>query len=114
MHQLRTTVDFAPGNRMLSWMIGGLNFQIEHHLFPRISHVHYPAVARVVERTCREFGLPYHVSPSFGASIASHYRWLRTMSLRPDALPRRPCHAPPEPGIQPAGTDAAGTMGAVS
>jgi len=83
IHQLHTTVNFAPGNRVLSWMIGGLNFQIEHHLFPRISHVHYPAVARVVDRTCREFGLPYHVSPSFRASIASHYRWLRAMSLRP-------------------------------
>ena len=95
VHQLRTTVDFAPGNRALSWMIGGLNFQIEHHLFPRISHVHYPAVARVVERTCREFHLPYHVSPSFAASIASHYRWLRTMSLRPAIAPAAPLpHAP--------------------
>ena len=83
IHQLNTTVNFAPGNRLLSWMIGGLNFQVEHHLFPRISHVHYPAVARVVGRTCREFGVPYHVSPSFGASIASHYRWLRTMSKIP-------------------------------
>ncbi len=83
IHQLRTTVNFATGNRLLSWMIGGLNFQVEHHLFPRISHVHYPAVSRVVSATCREFGVPYHVSPSFAASIASHYRWLRTMSLRP-------------------------------
>lgn len=83
VHQLHTTVNFAPHNRTLSWLIGGLNFQVEHHLFPRIAHVHYPAVARVVERTCREFGLPYHVSPSFAASIASHYRWLRRMSLQP-------------------------------
>ncbi|MBB6184190.1 fatty acid desaturase family protein [Oleiagrimonas soli] len=83
VHQLHTTVNFAPHNRVLSWLIGGLNFQVEHHLFPHIAHVHYPAVARVVERTCREFGLPYHVSPSFAASIASHYRWLHRMSLRP-------------------------------
>ena len=58
-HQVETTVDFARGNRLLSWFIGGLNFQIEHHLFPRICHVHYPALAPLVEETCREFGVPY-------------------------------------------------------
>ncbi len=79
IHQLETTVDFARGNRLLSWLIGGLNFQIEHHLFPRISHVHYPRVARVVEAACREFGLPYLEHRTFGAGIASHYRWLRQL-----------------------------------
>ena len=79
VHQLETTVDFARGNRVLSWMIGGLNFQIEHHLFPRISHVHYPMVARVVEAACREFGMPYREHRSFAAGIASHYRWLRRL-----------------------------------
>jgi linoleoyl-CoA desaturase len=92
-HQLHTTVDFAIHNRVLSWLIGGLNFQVEHHLFPRICHVHYPAVERVVASTCREWGLPHHVSPSFGASIASHYRWLRTLSRRPDTP------APPQPPL---------------
>ena len=81
IHQMETTVNFARGNRALSWLIGGLNFQIEHHLFPRISHVHYPAVARVVERTCREFGVPYREHRSFGAGIASHYRWLRRLGM---------------------------------
>ena len=81
IHQMETTVDFARGNRALSWLIGGLNFQIEHHLFPRISHVHYPAVARVVEQTCREFGVPYREHRSFGAGIASHYRWLRRLGM---------------------------------
>ena len=81
IHQMQTTVNFARGNRALSWLIGGLNFQIEHHLFPRISHVHYPAVARVVEQTCREFGVPYREHRSFGAGIASHYRWLRRLGM---------------------------------
>ena len=81
IHQMQTTVNFARGNRALSWLIGGLNFQIEHHLFPRISHVHYPAVARMVEQTCREFGVPYREHRSFGAGIASHYRWLRRLGL---------------------------------
>jgi linoleoyl-CoA desaturase len=79
IHQLETTVDFARGNRALSWLIGGLNFQVEHHLFPRISHVHYPLVARVVEETCREYGVTYLEHRTFGAGIASHYRWLRQL-----------------------------------
>ncbi|MFC5436951.1 fatty acid desaturase family protein [Rhodanobacter umsongensis] len=83
IHQLETTVDFARGNRVLGWLIGGLNFQVEHHLFPRISHVHYPLVARVVEETCREFGVTYREHRTFGAGIASHYRWLRALG-RPE------------------------------
>ncbi len=58
-HQVESTVDFARRNRLLSWYIGALNFQIEHHLFPRICHVHYAALAPLVEATCREFGLKY-------------------------------------------------------
>ena len=81
IHQLETTVDFARGNRVLGWLIGGLNFQIEHHLFPRISHVHYPAVARVVEAACHEYGVTYRTHRSFAAGIASHYRWLRQLAL---------------------------------
>ena len=59
--------------------VGGLNFQIEHHLFPRISHVNYPALSRLVEETCKEFGVRYTAFTSFRAGIASHYRWLRRM-----------------------------------
>ena len=79
IHQLETTVDFARGNRALGWLIGGMNFQVEHHLFPRISHVHYPAISRVVEGACREFGVTYLAHRTFAASIASHYRWLRQL-----------------------------------
>ena len=78
-HQVLTTVDFARGNRLLHWFIGGLNFQIEHHLFPQVCHVHYPAISRVVEETCREFGLRYTAHDTFSAGIRSHYRWLRRM-----------------------------------
>jgi linoleoyl-CoA desaturase len=81
IHQLETTVNFACGNRVLSWLIGGLNFQVEHHLFPRISHVHYPLVARVVEATCREYGVTYREHRTFGAGIASHYRLLRRLGM---------------------------------
>ena len=65
----------------MSWLLGGLNFQIEHHLFPRISHVHYPAIAGLVEQTCREFGIRYTAHRSFRAGIASHFRWLRRMGM---------------------------------
>ena len=78
-HQVETTVDFARGNRPLSWFIGGLNFQIEHHLFPRICHVHYAALAPLVEETCQEFGLKYAAHETFRAGIVSHFRWLRRM-----------------------------------
>lgn len=79
IHQLETTVDFARANRAFGWLIGGMNFQIEHHLFPRISHVHYPAVSRVVKDTCREFGVPYLEHRTFAAALASHYRLLRRL-----------------------------------
>lgn len=86
IHQLETTANFSRNSRVITWLVGGLNFQVEHHLFPRICHVHYPAIAPVVEATCREYGMPYHANGSFGAGIASHYRWLRRMG-RPEAMP---------------------------
>lgn len=79
VHQVQTTVDFGRENRWLTWFVGGLNFQIEHHLFPRICHVHYPALSRIVEETCRESGVSYRAHPTFRAGVASHFRWLRRM-----------------------------------
>jgi linoleoyl-CoA desaturase len=79
IHQVETTVDFARRSRVESWLLGGLNFQIEHHLFPRVCHVNYPAISKVVEQTCREFGVTYREHISFRAGLASHFRWLRRM-----------------------------------
>jgi linoleoyl-CoA desaturase len=84
IHQVETTVDFARGNRVVAWLLGGLNFQVEHHLFPRVCHVNYPAISGLVEETCREFGVRYLEHESFWAGVASHYRWLRRMG-RPSA-----------------------------
>jgi linoleoyl-CoA desaturase len=78
-HQVETTVDFARGSSVLSWLIGGLNFQIEHHLFPRICHVNYPALSKLVEATCREFAVQYTEHATLSAGLASHFRWLRRM-----------------------------------
>jgi linoleoyl-CoA desaturase len=79
-HQVRATVDFAPSNRLLGWYVGGLNFQVEHHLLPDVCHVHYPALARIIAETCRAHGVPYRAEPSLRAAIAAHYRYLRTLA----------------------------------
>jgi linoleoyl-CoA desaturase len=78
-HQVETSVDFARGSRAAAWLLGGLNFQIEHHLFARICHVNYPAIAGVVEKTCAEFGVRYSHNPTVWSALRSHYRWLRRM-----------------------------------
>ncbi len=77
VHQVETTVDFARSSAVASWLLGGLNFQIEHHLFSRICHVNYPAIAGIVEETCAEFGVRYNHNPTVFAALRSHYRWLR-------------------------------------
>lgn len=82
VHQAKVTVDFARRNRVLTWMLGGLNFHKEHHLFPLICHVNYPAMAEVVKETCREFGVPYTEHRTLAAGIAAHYRWLKQMGTR--------------------------------
>jgi linoleoyl-CoA desaturase len=79
VHQLNTTVDFARNNKLLSWYIGGLNFQIEHHLFPHICHVHYRNIAPIVQATAIEFGLPYNIKPSFRSAFVSHIHRLREL-----------------------------------
>jgi linoleoyl-CoA desaturase len=76
VHQLHTTLDFAPRSRLLTWYMGGLNFQVEHHLFPRICHLHYPAIAGIVSKVAARHGLEHRVIPSFWSSVASHYRML--------------------------------------
>jgi linoleoyl-CoA desaturase len=80
-HQVETTVDFARKSRIVSWLLGGLNFQIEHHLFPRICHIHYPALSAIVEETCREFGLRYIAHETLVRGVISHFRWLRRMGM---------------------------------
>ena len=85
VHQVQTTVDFARRNRVLSWLLGGLNFQIEHHLLSRICHVHYPALSKIVEEVCHEFGIRYAAHKTFWSALASHARWVTLMG-RPVAV----------------------------
>lgn len=79
VHQLHTTSDFARNNHFLNWYVGGLNFQIEHHLFPNICHVHYRNIAPIVEKTAKEFGYMYNLKPTFGKAFASHVRRLKEL-----------------------------------
>ena len=78
-HQLETTVDFAPQSALLTWFVGGLNFQVVHHLFPKVCHLHYPALARIVASVADKHGLRYRSHPTFASAIASHVRHLRAM-----------------------------------
>lgn len=77
--QLDSTVDFARGNRVVTWYLGGLNYQTIHHLFPRISHIHYPALSRIIEQVCTEHGVAYRTTGTFMQALASHQRWLKRM-----------------------------------
>jgi len=79
IHELLTTVNFSRNNRILGWFIGGLNFQIEHHLFPNVCHIHYRKISPIVEKTAKDFGLRYNLQPTFFQAIASHTRMLKAL-----------------------------------
>jgi linoleoyl-CoA desaturase len=84
VHQLHTTTNFANNNPWLSWYVGGLNFQIEHHLFPHVCHVHYRHLAKIVKATAREFDLPYKTAPRFRDAIIGHARLLKELGRKPN------------------------------
>lgn len=78
-HQILNTVNFAPRNKILTWYVGGLNYQIEHHLFPNICHVHYTSLSKIVEETAKEYNLPYNVKPTFRSALWSHMKMLKQL-----------------------------------
>lgn len=79
IHQIKTTANFATKNKLVSWLVGGLNFQIEHHLFPKISHVHYPAISKIIKKACAEYGIDYIEYNKVRYAVASHVSFLRQM-----------------------------------
>ena len=79
VHQVNTTADFATDNKIVSWFLGGLNFQVVHHLFPKISHVHYPALQKIVQNSCREYNVEYRSFPTLSMAINSHFRMMKSM-----------------------------------
>jgi linoleoyl-CoA desaturase len=76
-HQMRTTSNFARKSKLAAFFCGGLNFQVEHHLFPKICHIHYPAMSEIVRTTALEHGLPYHEHETLSMALHSHYKFLK-------------------------------------
>lgn len=79
IHQIANTTNFAPNSRITSWFIGGLNYQIEHHLFPHVCHVHYPALSRIVQRVAEQYNIPYQVQPTFAHALWKHGAMLKKL-----------------------------------
>lgn len=98
IHQVMTTANFSERSRFFSWFIGGLNYQIEHHLFPDVCHVHYPKIASIVQRTAQEFGIPYRTQGNFLKAVANHFAILRQLgrqnSLDMEKVPVYTTNAP--------------------
>lgn len=83
IHQLKTTSNFSPNSKLITWFAGGLNYQVEHHLFPRISHIHYPAMSKIVKSKCEEFNIPYNCIPSLNRAVKSHFRFIKLLGRKP-------------------------------
>lgn len=82
IHQIKTTANFATKNKLVSWLVGGLNFQVEHHLFPKISHIHYPAISKIIKKACEEYGIRYIEYRRVRYAVASHVAFLRQMGRK--------------------------------
>jgi linoleoyl-CoA desaturase len=89
IHEINTTANFAPKSKVISWFVGGLNFQVEHHLFPRVSHVHYPALSKIVQEECTKFNLPYHFYPTMTEAVFSHIRVMKQLGKPDIKMPAR-------------------------
>ncbi len=87
IHQLFTTTNFAQNNKLLSWYVGGLNYQVEHHLFTNVCHVHYKQLSAIVKETAQEFGLPYKSKPRFRDAMFGHYLILKELGKKDAVIP---------------------------
>lgn len=81
-HQLHTTANFSQKSPVFTWLIGGLNYQIEHHLFPHICHVHYRKISKIVKETAQEFNMPYHTQKSFVGALWNHGKLLKKLGRK--------------------------------
>jgi linoleoyl-CoA desaturase len=84
IHQVKTTANFAPKNVFISWFVGGLNYQVEHHLFPRVSHIHYPQISKLVKAACKKYDLPYNEYDTMSEAVASHFRMMKLLGRKPE------------------------------
>ncbi|MDH5382500.1 MAG: fatty acid desaturase, partial [Cyclobacteriaceae bacterium] len=81
-HQVLTTANFSRKSKFLNWYLGGLNFQIEHHLFPHICHIHYSKLSDIVKKTIREHGMEYREFGNMFDAMKSHYKALKSLSVQ--------------------------------
>lgn len=86
IHQLYTTANFAPKNWFINFYTGGLNHQVEHHIFPHISHIHYKKIANIVKETAKEFNLPYHEYKTTRSAILEHLRHIAELGKKPQLV----------------------------
>jgi linoleoyl-CoA desaturase len=82
-HQFATTSNFSPKSKVLFWLIGGLNYQVEHHVLPDVCHIHYKSLTKIVSETALEYGMPYHVKKSMVHAIIDHVKMLRSLGRKP-------------------------------
>tara|TARA_Y100000385_G_scaffold135063_1_gene140270 strand:- start:765 stop:1856 length:1092 start_codon:yes stop_codon:yes gene_type:complete len=82
IHQLKTTANFAKNSKFITWFVGGLNFQIEHHLFPNICHVHYRYISIIVKETAKEYGIIYNEKKTYFGAVISHYKMLKLLGRK--------------------------------
>ena len=85
IHQLESTSNYAPNNRLFSWFVGGINFQVEHHLFPNICHVHYRALSQIIKETAKEYDVPYYSHNSFLSALKYHSKMLKSLGRETQA-----------------------------
>lgn len=83
IHQLKTTANFAKNSKIITWFVGGLNFQIEHHLFPNICHIHYDKISDIVRATVEEYGMVYNYNNTYQGAVYSHYKMLKELGMQP-------------------------------
>jgi linoleoyl-CoA desaturase len=86
IHQLKTTVNFGAKSKIINWFTGGLNHQVEHHIFPNISHVHYGKISEIVKNTAKEFNLPYNEYKTTRKAVIAHFKFLKEMGQRPTTI----------------------------
>jgi linoleoyl-CoA desaturase len=86
IHQIETTANFAPQSKLAAWYLGGLNFQIEHHLFTNVCHIHYPEISKIVQQTSREFSINYTTYPTFISAIGAHFKFLKRLGIKPQPV----------------------------
>ncbi len=96
VHEMWTTANFARRNKLLTWYVGGLNYQVEHHLYPKVCSIHYPAISEIVQRVAVENGMPYHENDTFFGAVGSHIKILRMLGngMTPEETPGEVARAP--------------------